>query len=209
MPAADLANAETLPVIPDSAAFTEWLGARIAEAIQSSVGDQLAEMRRFVDRRFAELSAEINASASIAEMSEATLIDRISRVQHEVARLVSMPVTETRNTGLELEAVVQGTEVAANQILEAAEAISDWLRKGAGTEQAAEISHQVETIFEACSFQDLTSQRIRRAINHLEQVDVMLNTLASGAMPAELPAPSDPAAAGADLGQDMIDKLLN
>jgi chemotaxis protein CheZ len=142
-------------------------------------------------------------------MSEATLIDRISRVQHEVARLVSMPVTETRNTGLELEAVVQGTEVAANQILEAAEAISDWLRKGAGTEQAAEISHQVETIFEACSFQDLTSQRIRRAINHLEQVDVMLNTLASGAMPAELPAPSDPAAAGADLGQDMIDKLLN
>jgi len=209
MPAADLANAETVPVIPDSAAFTEWLGARIAEAIQSSLGEQLAEMRRFVDRRFAELSAEINASASIAEMSEATLIERISHVQHEVARLVSMPVTETRNTGLELEAVVQGTEVAANQILEAAEAISDWLGKGAGGEQAAEIKQQVETIFEACSFQDLTSQRIRRAITHLEQVDVMLNTLASGSVPAELPAPSNAAAGGADLAQDMIDQLLN
>jgi chemotaxis protein CheZ len=209
MPAADLANAETASVIPDSAAFTEWLGARIAEAIQTSVGDQLAEMRRFVDRRFAELSAEINASASIAEMSEATLIDRISRVQHEVARLVSVPVTETRNTGLELEAVVQGTEVAANQILEAAEAISDWLGKGAGGDHAAEIKHQVETIFEACSFQDLTSQRIRRAIQHLEQVDVMLNTLASGGMPADLPAPSDAIPGGADLGQDMIDQLLN
>jgi chemotaxis protein CheZ len=67
----------------------------------------------------------------------------------------------------------------------------------------------VETIFEACSFQDLTSQRIRRAITHLEQVDVMLNTLASGGVPPDLPAPSNAAAGGADLGQDMIDQLLN
>ena len=45
--------------------------------------------------------------------------------------MVAMPAAATRNSGLELEAVVQATEAAANQIMEAAEAIGDWLRDGA------------------------------------------------------------------------------
>ena len=105
---------------------------------------------------------------------------------------------------------MQGTEVAANQIMEAAEAILDWLAKGANSEAAQEIGEKVQSIFEACSFQDLTSQRIRRAIRHLQEVDTMLTTIAS----PDAPAPAQPAAtvvpvAGPELDQDLIDQLMN
>jgi chemotaxis protein CheZ len=204
-------NADTMnaPALSCDDEFAAGLAAAVTAAISSSIGAQLVEMRRFVDRRFAELSAEINASASIAEMSEATLVERISNVQLEMARLVSIPVAETRTSGLELEAVVQGTEIAANQILEAAEAIMDWAGKTGASEAATQINLKVQAIFEACSFQDLTSQRIRRAIHHLEQVDSMLNKIAAAEPLQEGPlATSNIGGTGADLDQDLIDQLM-
>ncbi len=199
------------PLLSDDLAAA--LRAEITAAMTACVGEPLTEMRRFIDRRFAELSAEIHATATMAEMSEATLVEQINRIQHEVARMVSAPISETRTSGLELEAVVQTTEVAANQILEAAEAILDWAAKGNVSEVETEIGLKVQAIFEACSFQDLTSQRIRRAIRHLEQVDTMLNNIVSHDpapdQPAEPPPGTSPGGTGADLQQDLIDQLLN
>jgi chemotaxis protein CheZ len=187
----------------------EGLEDRIEGAIRDSVVARLDELRRFVDRRFAELSAEIHASATLAEMTEATLAGQIGRVQQEVARMVSVPVSGARSTGLELEAVVQGTEVAANQILAAAEAISDWVGQGAVGGATQEITQKIQTIFEACSFQDLTSQRIRRAIQHLEQVDIMLNNIvAAEPQPAQPLPEGNFGGTGADLDQSRIDQLL-
>ena len=60
---------------------------------------------------------------------------------------------------------MQATEAAANTIMEAAEAIQGWLE--GGQQDAASlrlVSEKVSSIFEACSFQDVTGQRIRRAI---------------------------------------------
>jgi chemotaxis protein CheZ len=185
------------------------LRTEIDAALRDGVAVRLDELRRFVDRRFSELSAEIHASATMAEMSEAALVEQIGRVQQEVARVLSLPVAETRTSGLELEAVVQGTEVAANQILEAAESIMDWIGRGADGDATEAISGKLQAIFEACSFQDLTSQRIRRAIRHLEQVDAMLGSIAS-ADPSGLAAPvaSGPGGTGADLDQDTVDRLF-
>ncbi len=187
----------------------EGLQDRIDAAIRDSVGERLDELRRFVDRRFSELSTEIHASATLAEMTEATLAGQIGRVQQEVARMVSMPLSGARSTGLELEAVVQGTEVAANQILAAAEAISDWVGAGAVGGATPEITQKIQAIFEACSFQDLTSQRIRRAIQHLEQVDIMLNNIvATEPQPAQPVPEGNFGGTGADLDQSLIDQLL-
>ena len=98
--------------------------------------------------------------------------------------------------------------------MEAAEAIDDWLRRGARDADGVQaVSDRINAIFAACSFQDLTSQRIRRAIAHLQQVDDMLSGIATGAKPAE---PTPPSAgimpvggSGADLAQDDIDSLFN
>jgi chemotaxis protein CheZ len=137
--------------------------------------------------------------------------------------MISAPQPGNRTSGQELEAVVQATEAAANTILEAAEAIQEWLEKGSGSPDALPaITERVNAIFEACSFQDLTGQRIRRAIRDLQQVESILeDILPENAQPGPnasrpkvelkgvVQTVADPKMAGPDLAQDEIDRLLN
>lgn len=188
------------------------------EALDQVLAPHFAALRAFVDRRIAELSAEVAAAVQLAGLTEENLAARIAEVHAEIARLIAVPASGARHSGLELEAVVQATEAAAEVILEAAEAIQSWLDEGArDTAAAAALSARVNAIFQACSFQDLTGQRIRRAIRRLQQVETMLEGLAPGVAAARPPrrgmreaapaaAPED---AGPDLAQAEIDRLLD
>jgi chemotaxis protein CheZ len=132
-----------------------------------------------------------------------------------------VPAAQTRNSGIELEAVVQETEAATNAILEAAEEIQAWVELcGADKATLAALTGKVSAIFEACAFQDVTGQRVRRAIQHLQQVDDVLQQLipAGAGQPASPTPPRvevsalirtlDAPAASGDLGQAAIDALL-
>lgn len=185
--------------------------APLRAALAAELEPRLADLRRFLDRRIAELSA----SVELADMSESKLSGELARIREQIARMVAVPAAATRNSGLELEAVVQVTEAAANTILEAAEAIGDWMATGRDPGTAPAIVERVNAIFEACAFQDLTGQRIRRAIQHLQQVEGVLRSLVP--MPAAAPEPVQvatppctiAAAPGSvDLGQEAIDALL-
>lgn len=202
-------QAATAPTLPHDEALRATLGAELAP--------RLAELRSFFDRRIAELSAEIHASVELADMGEARISGEIARMHEQIAQLVAVPAAATRNSGLELEAVVQVTEQAANTIMEAAEAIGDWIAGGRDAATAPAIVERVNAIFEACAFQDLTGQRIRRAIQHLQQVEGALKTmLPDGAVPdrpklevrTQLRTVEAPPTA-ADLAQADIDALLN
>ncbi|MBC7636324.1 MAG: hypothetical protein H7251_12050 [Acetobacteraceae bacterium] len=186
---------------------------RLRSHIRDDVGGMVDELRRFVDRRIAELSMEISATVQLVDFSETNLSGQLARIQEQMASVLAVPNLQARNSGLELEAVVQVTETAANQIMEAAEAIDGWLRSGSRDVDGLQaVSERINSIFEACSFQDLTSQRIRRAIAHLQQVDDMLAGIASGAKIAQsAPAPGimPVGGSGADLAQDDIDSLFN
>jgi chemotaxis protein CheZ len=175
-------------------------------AVREEVGGLFDDLRRFVDRRFSELSVEVHGAVQMVDFSETNLSDQLGRIHGQIASLVAVPALATRNSGLELEAVVQATETAADRILEAAEAISDWVSDGRRDPAGFELLNaKVNTIFEACSFQDLTGQRIRRAINHLQRVETLLEEMMSNApTPTETPPPAE----GADLAQQEIDRLL-
>ena len=167
----------------------------------------MEKLRVFVDRRIAELSAEVHATVQMVDYSETNLSGQLARINDQIATMVEMPADATRNSGIELEAVVQATESAANTIMEAAEAISDWLREGSRDPDALDaVAARVNTIFEACTFQDVTGQRIRRAIQHLQQVETMLDEM----VPADaLKAAAEPIAEiDPDLAQAEIDRLL-
>jgi chemotaxis protein CheZ len=123
---------------------------------------------------------------------------------------------------LELEAVVQATETAANQIMGAAEVIGDWVRSDRREPaDLAMVAEKVNTIFEACTFQDVTGQRIRRAIEHLQRVETTLSDMMSAKPPGSeqiaVPAVAiDPVLMrgpdlmqGPDLLQDEVDRLFN
>jgi chemotaxis protein CheZ len=158
------------------------------------------------------------------DFSETNLSGQLKGIREQIAGVIALPTAATRNSGLELEAVVQATEAAANRIMEAAEAIGDWLREGKNDPMAMQaVNEKVNAIFEACSFQDVTGQRIRRAIQHLQQVETMLTDI----MPADTPGPdiervvvsapfvshgvqtADIAAANPDLVQGSIDSLFD
>ncbi|SON54604.1 chemotaxis regulator CheZ [Hartmannibacter diazotrophicus] len=83
----------------------------------------------------------------------------------------------------ELDAVVNGTEMATESILSAAEAIDDAANtlsartKGEDHDLAADIQERVVGIFEACNFQDLTGQRITKVVNALRFVEDRVNRM--------------------------------
>jgi chemotaxis protein CheZ len=194
------------------------LGEAVRAAVREEIAPLFRELRRFVDRRIAELSAELDAHVQLSDMSEEKLSRELRRMHETVATLVAVPARETRNSGIELEAVVQATEAAANTILEAAEAIQAWIDSGAVEPGALPaLSARVSAIFEACSFQDLTGQRIRRAIQHLQRVEAVLGQFLPGAAARVQPRvevkaltstlPQAPQA-GSDLAQAEIDALL-
>lgn len=199
-------------------ALQDALSAAVGAAVRAEFQPLFTEMNRFLDRRIAELSAELNASVQLADMSEERITRELTQVHERIANLVAVPAEASRNSGVELEAVVLATESAANVILEAAEAIQDWISSGArDAEGVQDIAAKVNAIFEACSFQDVTGQRIRRAIQHLQQVETMLERVLPGqARPADskvvVRTQAQTVAAApnaADLAQAEIDALLN
>jgi chemotaxis protein CheZ len=175
----------------------------LEEVVRAAIRGELDDLRRFVDRRIAELSAEIHATVQLVDYSETNLSSKLANIHEQIASIVAPPAAATFNSGLELEAVVQATESAANQIMEAAEAISNWLQAGGDPAALPVVTRQVNAIFEACTFQDLTGQRIRRAIEHLQQVETML----CGMMPEAVAEPPE-APANPDLVQTDIDSLF-
>jgi chemotaxis protein CheZ len=198
----------------------EELHQHLRAAVRAEMEPLFEDLRRFVDRRVAELSAEVHAGVQLADMSEEKLSRELGLVHQQIARLVAIPAATTRNSGVELEAVVQATEAAANTIMEATEAIQDWILSGRqDAESLQALTQKVNSIFEACSFQDVTGQRIRRAIQHLQQVETMLESImpiaSSTAVDEKLQVKSlmytvaEEARTGQDLAQDDIDALMN
>jgi chemotaxis protein CheZ len=179
----------------------------IQEGIKAEIGPLFEDLRRFTDRRIAELSTEIHAAVQMVDYSEVNLSGQLAKIHEQVAAIVAVPAGATRNSGLELEAVVVATEAAANQIMEAAEAIGDWLRDENRDVVSIEVvGAKLNSIFEACTFQDVTGQRIRRAIQHLQHVETMLTDI-TPRLP-EAGEARDEAAPNPDLEQADVDGVF-
>jgi chemotaxis protein CheZ len=106
--------------------------------------------------------------------------DAIGRTKREIAVLhgTSFNGEEMARVNGELGAVVGGTEEATQQILEAAESIdqaASALTKVNSPDQqkllSEEIQEHVVSIFEACNFQDLTGQRIKKVMNTMKFIE--------------------------------------
>jgi chemotaxis protein CheZ len=106
--------------------------------------------------------------------------DAITRTKQEIAVLhgKSFEGDEMAKVNGELGAVVGGTEQATQQILEATEAIdqaASALSKVTSADQqrilSEEIQERVVSIFEACNFQDLTGQRIKKVMTTMKFIE--------------------------------------
>lgn len=79
----------------------------------------------------------------------------------------------------ELDAIVEATETATGGIMDACENLQGLSGSLADKEGAAKIEAEVTRIFEACSFQDITGQRISKVVSSLQQIEEKVNSLMS------------------------------
>ncbi|WP_417459860.1 protein phosphatase CheZ [Kordiimonas sp.] len=101
-----------------------------------------------------------------------SLSDYISNARKEIASLQPGDLESARipRAGLELDAIVQQTEEATNTIMEAAEEIMG-LDAADTDNYVAKSQDAVMRIFEACSFQDITGQRISKVVETLSHIE--------------------------------------
>jgi len=76
----------------------------------------------------------------------------------------------------QLSAIVGATEKATNEIFDAVETIEE-LASTLSPDQAGGLSDAVTRIYEACSFQDITGQRISKVVTVLQNVESRVDAL--------------------------------
>lgn len=107
------------------------------------------------------------------------IADYIGGAKDEIRNLQANDIKNNRipEAGKELDAIVHSTEAATNTIMEQAERL---MAADASDSDAfqGEVNDAVMQIFEACSFQDLTGQRISKVVETLNFIDTRISRLA-------------------------------
>ena len=142
--------------------------ARAARPTKPAVSAIASQARAATDP---EIQAIVRELASVA--------DYIGHMKNEIAALKPTELSRERipSANDELGNVIEATAAATHTIMAAAEEIL-----GAGGLSDKDYRALVETrilaIFEACSFQDITGQRIARVLEALEQFEKRLDRFA-------------------------------
>jgi chemotaxis protein CheZ len=124
----------------------------------------------------------------------------------------------------ELDAVVEATAEATGKIMDSCDIIAE--KAGEAGEVGAVITDEVMKVYEACSFQDITGQRITKVVSTLKTIEEKVQAI-MGAVADTLPVDENagsgededtrvgderllngPQMADAAISQDEIDKLL-
>lgn len=133
------------------------------------------------------------------------IADYITNMRSEIALLHAGELKSDRlpKAGEHLGAIVVATEDATNAIMEAAEAMLAAEGEDAAAYKAI-VNDKVIAIFEACSFQDLTGQRIARVIETLEHIEARIGRFA-----AAVKTETGPAVAESDREKRARELLLH
>lgn len=154
------------------------------------------------------------------------LADYIGTAKNEIGRLQAGDLTDNHipSAGEELDAIVAATESATNTIMQAAENIMEADPSDSDAYQGV-VNDAVMEIFEACSFQDITGQRITKIVETLQHIDDRVSRFASALGANDVGGHYDqadserdqrkqdlllngPQALGEGVSQDDIDALL-
>ena len=188
--------------------------------IASAVESVMATVEGDLSAVNLKLYAEIEALARYIDGAKA----EIAEIRPDEIRDEHLPAATD-----ELEQIVGATENATNQILESVESVEE-VAEELDSDKADKITNAVTNIYEACSFQDITGQRITKVVKTLQQIETKVEALlaafgeevarerrrrgddteASQSKEAdqEKALMNGPAASGEGVSQDDIDALL-
>jgi len=158
----------------------------------------LATMRRYFNSIDTTLYSEFRG-----------LSEYIQRARSEISELRPNDLQQDKipRAGLELEAIVTATENATGTIMDAAEEIM--AADPTSEEYTDAVNEACMRIFEACSFQDITGQRITKVVSTLTYIEEHLNGLQDAWGPGIEDAEVDASAPGMDGDPRPDQDLLN
>ena len=146
----------------------------------------------------------------------------IAKAKEEIREMRPHDISHERipTAGAELEAITRDTENATHAIMNSAEVIMGM--NSSDPDYKTKVDDEVMKIFEACSFQDITGQRVSKVVNVLKQIEErvgkLANTLGVDDKPVEMTEDEKrkaalflhgPAIGGPETQQDAIDAMFD
>ncbi len=165
--------------------------------------------------------AELSRDVLSQELTELKAIIDALRNDLHAARPGDISNTHIPMATDELDAVVGATEQATVTIMDSCDEILNSM-KHADASTFLLVEKSIVKIFEACTFQDITGQRIKKVTNSLKQIDAKIKSVlvaiegqlvnsnhsAPAAKSSEFPLLNGPALPAYSVSQDEIDRLL-
>jgi chemotaxis protein CheZ len=197
----------TSPAVPSMKSAEDGDLARKLEAVQARphLSVETSEVASIVETILESLSGDMSVADLKLYRELEHLAGYIHRAKREIAELQPHEIRERHIPAAtdELDAVVDATAAATGRILDEAESIEK-LKAGLPPETANLIAGAVARIYEACSFQDITGQRINKVVKTLKyiesKVDALLTAFDSGVGGEAAPAsPSSSSSAAAQM----------
>ena len=225
-------------------------------AAPAGIDDLKAEIKRLAEKidslAPADGNVTIGRSVETGQLTPVTPGDQaaLEKVRHEVEAIAAR-ITLTKqeiatlkhplakddklsSASMELSAVVKSTEEATQAIMQVAEHLDEIAREVTSlvsdsyvVQRLNEMSESITKLYEACSFQDLTGQRITKVVKTIDFIEDRVETMQviwgrkdieTMPVPEEdsihkkdaglvLHGPTD--AAGGAISQDEVDKLFS
>lgn len=108
------------------------------------------------------------------------ILVKIEQLRSEISKVHATDISINRipEVGKELDEVVRATETATNSIMESAEKVlaADGLSEA---EYRSLVEAEMMKIFESCSFQDITGQRVNKVVETIKVIEERINMLCS------------------------------
>lgn len=120
-----------------------------------------------------QMSVESGINQTPALMQELAALSRfIEQTKNDIAsvRADEINTKHIPSATDELDAIVGATEEATGAIMDACEKIEE-LMKDKDAALSAEVINTITKIYEACTFQDITGQRITKVVKALKAID--------------------------------------
>jgi chemotaxis protein CheZ len=133
-----------------------------------------------------------------------SLADYIHNAKAEIAALRPGEIKDDfiASATDELDAIVGATEAATNEIMDAAEHL-ETLTPMLDEQVAARLTEGTTRIFEACTFQDITGQRITKVVRMLKEIEARVESLVK-AFGSDIDEPADKKDKGPLTDQDLL-----
>ncbi len=137
------------------------------------------KLEKTIVRERAPSSLMNQVRMDLADMAAA--IDKTKREIAQIKHEDNKGSERFERATLELDAIVSQTESATGDILGSAEKIQEYAwtlrEQGVDEEKCNELDMEATNIYMACSFQDLTGQRIRKIVDAMRYVETRINKM--------------------------------